>query len=1313
MRFYFFVFSLLLFQVEKAYGQHGSFQHYSVEEGLSNRSVFTISQDKKGFIWFGTSDGLCRFDGIRFKVFKNSVDDVSGISSSHINKVFTDSKGVVWVGTPTGLNRYDEERDIFENIIFKGRTLAKVSSIYEDSGGFLWIGASGSLYKVSEKGEIDSLSVAVGHTIRDVFEDQSKRIWVVSNLGLHHVFKHGIQYNVKKHGTFKNDNLTSISQDVSGLLWLGTSNNGVFSYDINLGRVKHYTTTQGLASNNVRCITIDKKHRLWVGTLEGISVFTPSTNTFENIVHVPTDSESLSQNSVYSIFQDSVGSIWVGTYHGGANVSYAFDSGFNKLQDKTNRTALSSQVISSILGDEKQNLWIGTEGGGVNFYNTITQSFVQYKHNPTVASSLSTNLVKVLHQDTDNNLWVGTHAGGLNVLPMNGNGFKKYSLTNPKVNGEEISSIVDDSRGNLWVAANTGLFIFKRNGVELSRVSGLKIPFKDVARVLFKDSKKNIWLTGSVGVTLVKGSTNKGIEVDTSLIVNCFSESESGDIWVGTVNRGLAKFNGKKFILYTNSFFDTAEIMGVLCGDENDLWVSTSKGLVHYYPESGTYKVYTTKDGLTGTDFNYNACFKATNGNYYFGGYNGLSYFNPEKIRNNLDKAPLVLTSLRYYSGKQIHEKSIVVETEVIFKHNQNTFTVDFALLNYIKSEKNIYQYKLEDYDLTWQETSNGSATYTNLPPGTYLLHIKGANNDRVWSDEKVFKIVVKPPFWLTWWAYCFYIILLGGMVFIGARFFFLRALLKKEDELLQTKIDFFTNASHEIRTHLTLIMIPVERLLNEVSNTSFVSNQLAQVKANANRLLNLVNELLDFRKAEASHLQLSPQVQNLVPFLEEICHNFKETAQVAQVKLDFEHSENEILANFDERQFEKVFFNLITNAIKFTPKGGNVKVSVDNSNNEVIIRVVDNGRGIAPQFLPRLFINFFQVADYGVQNTGYGIGLALAKSITELHKGSISVESTPAQNGLNGKTTFTVVIPQNALIEGLSRTESVTRLENNLNITKDLPTEVELNVVKNKSVVLVVEDNEYLREMMVAMLLPTCHVLTAQNGLLGWEMAISEIPDLIVSDVMMPEMDGFQLCEKLKSDDRTSHIPVILLTAKSSQNEQLEGLQLGADIYLTKPFNTKVLSLSIRNLLVSRNRIKQKATKELAFFNLLASKEVHTSEPNSEQAFLEKVSSIVEENLEDTNFGVDKLAKEVAMSVPVLYKKIRATTDMSVNEFIKVHRFKKAAELLSLKQLNVNEVAGAVGFDDRKYFSREFKKYFGVVPSDFTAKSAEMNLNA
>lgn len=1314
------------------------FNHVTFEQGLSSNSVLSITQDRSGFLWFGTRMGANRYDGSRFKIYLHNNKDTNTLYNDNVLALFCDSRKTIWAGTSTGLNRYNQEKDIFERVPLQTAPL-NITCIYEDKKGTLWIGTANGLYAFANRQpelashfKAGSINAIAGNNVRAVFEDHNGHLWIGSNNGLTRMVpqKNGYSFENFTHEpgnprSLSAVHVTAITEDAKQQLWVGTQTSGINLFDASTKSFTRFTKTgnnsAGLINNNIRTMTSTRNGMLWIGTQEGLSILDPVTNNIRSYQNDPGNRKSLSQNSIYSLYEDANGSVWVGTYFGGANSTYPYSTNFSILQNHASKSSLSNNVVSSIVEDEQKDLWIGTEGGGLNHYNRKSGLCTVYKNNLNDAASLGSNLVKVVMVDKQQNVWVGTHGGGLNVLDRKQNKFKRYlyKSNDAATLYSEIASLLEDDNERLWVGSNQGLQLFTKKGTELTPLSPSSINgFVNgiPARTFYKDAQGAVWIGGVPGLYVVNGNNMK--ELSTDLNVNSITQDKKGNIWVALSYGGIAMYNSRngQFIRYAEKEgLPNTNIISLLEDENGFFWLSTDNGLIKYNPVLKTAQTYTVSDGLAGNEFNYNSYLKDSKGEFFFGGYHGITSFFPGSIETNSYVAPIVFTGLRLFNNAVVIggedgllNRNINQTKRIVFSHNQNVFTIEFALLNFIKSSKNKYSYKLEGFDKNWNDVTTASATYTNLPSGTYTFLVKGANNDGVWSTPASIELKILPPFWLTWWAYCIYVLAFAAILFLVVRFFFLRALLKKEDELHQVKLNFFTNVSHEIRTHLTLIMAPVDKLLDTKQSDGFVQQQLTQVKTNANRLLKLVSELMDFRKAETSHLNLHIERHNLIPFLQDIYNSFREMSLTKNISISFIHNTEDVPLYFDKEQLEKVFFNLLANAFKFTPEGGRIILMVEQKENKVNITVTDNGRGIAPEYIGNLFTNFFQVADHGMQNTGYGIGLALSKNIVELHKGTISVESDPSTAEKEGKTVFTVTLlqgNQHFEVSPSAQTSTVTKAiaaEQAPAVTAHQPVITANNSSEKAFTILTVEDNSDLRLLIKETFTGNYNVLECENGLLGWNTAVEQIPDLIISDVMMPEMDGFTLCEKLKTDERTSHIPVILLTAKSSQSDQVSGLETGADIYLTKPFSTKILELNVRNLLAAREKLREKFSQEIIALPEEAVTPVHAFVNTVDKEFLNKVMQIVDEHMDDPDFGVEKLSRKVAMSPPILYKKIKAVSNMSVNEFVKSLRLKKAAQLLQRTDMTVYEVAYNVGYNDRKYFSREFKKQFGKTPSEY-----------
>ena len=1318
------------------YARQVQFQHLTLENGLSNNSAMTIVQDKTGFLWIGTRYGLNRYDGHQFRQYRTEAGNTHSLSNNQVNALLVDTEGVLWVGTTNGLNRYDIAKDAFERIPLvqdnkDGLSNNSVNCIYEDRTKHLWIGTKNGLVRLTDKKlpKFDAFfysNTAGGNNIRSVTEDHNGNLWVGTTEGLLCMpaqgskgQNHRLYRKTGATGSLSDDYITTIMEDSRQNLWIGTLTGG-----LNLLDPVHQTFTvyrengngiHHLANNNVRTIREDYAGRLWVGTQDGITVLEPGYQHSITYRHEAENNASLNNNSVHCIFEDRNKAIWIGTYFGGLNVNYPYRNAFTAYKDSKSAFGLNHNVINSMVEDDAHNLLIGTDGGGLNIYNRHTGSFKNYDRN----SGLSSNVIKFLYKDKHSNIWIGTRSGGLDLLEKGSQQFRHFSQAQPEqLSLDEITAMLEDSKGQLWVGAESGLYLLEQeNGMYKPILAkaplGMQLRSRSI-RCLMEDDQQNIWM-GTVG-GLHRWIRNTGelqsfITNDAGLqsnYINCLYQDSQKRIWIGTNYGGLSLYQAskKQFITFTDKDgLSDNSVWGILEDAKGHLWLSTDNGLTEFNPADHKTRVYNMTDGLPGNKFNANAFLKDRKGEMFFGGNSGFVSFFPDNIHINTYAAPVVFTALQLFNkpvnitpGKGLLQQSIYLTRDITLAHDQNVFSIDFVLLSYMKPEKNRYTYKLEGFEKQWNYTGNHSATYTNLPPGRYTFMVKGINNDGTFSSNTAtLRIHVKAPFWKTGWAYLAYVLVFSFTLFFLLRFFWMKDRFNREREIQQFKLNFFTNISHEIRTLLTLISGPVENLLmvkpdNSATYVQTVTRQLHYLKNNTDRLLYLVNELMDFRKAETNNLVLHLHEQDITVFLEDIHASFREMAAARHINLQF-RSEQPAKLPFDHRQMEKVFFNLLTNAFKFTPDGGAISIEVLDKNNKVEIRISDNGKGITPENLKKIFTNFFQVEDNLDRNTGYGIGLALAKSIVELHRGSLTVESQPAAPQKAGYTCFTVSLhkyePQAQQHAILSDEPAETTL---------LTAEQEPRAPETeKPVILVIDDNAEVRQFVEDILAPQHTILTAVNGRLGWEMAIEQIPDLVICDIMMPEMDGLELCGKLKTDERTSHIPVIMLTAKTAHTHQLGGLETGADLYLTKPFSTQLLLLHVKNFLLLRAAIRRKYSRHPL---TVEPKSVATN--NIDELFIGKVVAITEELMNNPAFDITMLATKVAMSKSVLYKKIRAITDMSVHDFIISIRLKRAAQLLEQNQLNITEIAYAVGYSDRKYFSKEFKKYYGKAPSDF-----------
>jgi ligand-binding sensor domain-containing protein/signal transduction histidine kinase/DNA-binding response OmpR family regulator len=1318
-----------------------SFSNLTVENGLSQNSVISIAQDSMGFIWLGTRQGLNRYDGYRFKIYKNEAKNPLSISAGEITSLLTDHKGILWVATSMGLNRYDQQADHFQHI--SGLSSNNIESLYQDYDKNIWVGTLNGLNLLvdGQKNRFKSFYFTKNpkdpiNSIYSIFKDKQGNIWIGTGNGLicMNAEKGNFKYRkVSFSNSLPSSYITALASDLKGNLWIGTAN-GLCMLDHATGSLKVFQhdnkNSNSLIHNDVREIKTDEKGLLWVGTQDGLSILDPEKGTFFNYQHDPEISSTISHNSIHNIFQDRNRNMWIGTYFGGVNLVYPVSTKFKVYQNSRLFQSISGNVLSTVVEDRKHNLWIGTEGGGLNYYNRSSNTFKNYKTNPSDSLSISSNLVKIIRKENQQSdkIIIGTHRGGINLFdPATGifQHIKNVKDHNGLVGSAEIVALEVDQQGTIWIGSANGLStLIKKNGVYPLKTSKSYLDtymHSKSITCIFEDGRDALWIGTSSGLyRYVKNSRMlsffKKDEGNPNTLqsdyINCITENTAGEVLIGTYFGGMSIYAPK-----TNRFKTYKEqnglignnVLGIVEDGSKNLWISTANGLSELNPATGRFRNYTKSDGLAGNEFNARSFFRDSRGEIFMGGITGLTSFYPKEIQLNHYASPLVFTGLKLFnqpievSGTDgLLNQQIMNTKALVFSHEQNHFTLEFALLNYIKPDKNKYQYKLEGYDKQWISGNLPSATYTNLPAGSYTFILKAVNNDGIPAAESSrIEIKIKPAPWASWWAYLLYFILFASILFLTIRYFFVRALLKRTEDLQQMKLRFFTNVSHEIRTPLTLILGPLEALLKNTQNLPEVNKQVIPIKANTDRLLQLVTELLDFRKTETGNLKLHLTKQDIVHFTSEIFNAFKQLAESRNIQYSFDYPSDPLEIWFDRVQMEKVFFNLLSNAFKFTRDNGTVILAIESHAQDLHILIKDNGIGIPEEARDKLFSDFFQVEASGSNHIGSGIGLALSKSIVLAHKGEILIESVPQQEKKDGATCFTVILRKgDSWVDQVGHQISTIPEVSNSIYAAPLPvpdSNLQNQVKKHiKETVLLVEDNPEIRAMLRNFIGANYQLLEAENGQAGWEIAVEQLPDLVICDVMMPVMNGLDLCRNLKTDERTAHIPIILLTARASVVQQVDGLETGADSYVTKPFSVELLQLNVRNLLQSRRNMRRKFSQQIN----LQPQDVTVN--IVDHNFIVKTIQCIEQRITDQSFGVQELAREIGMSQPILYKKIRAITDLSVNDFIKSIRLKKAALFLEEKVHNVSEIAYLVGFNDPKYFSREFKKQYGYTPKAY-----------
>lgn len=1329
-----------------------SFQYLSKKDGLSQVSVFAVAQDDAGFMWFGTKDGLNKFDGYQFKIYKNNTSPNSLIAND-IRTLYIEPKNkYLWIGTTSGLSKYQVNTDDFVNYIHSPSDDSSISNnvirtIYKDSKDRLWIGTAVGLNLYDEannnfkKFHLDD-KIAGAQDVKAIIEDAAHQLWFGTSNGLYKLLENQdgsliferLDDNISRQ--LSGLHIKSILEDKERNFWIGTYKQGINYWDRKKDVVRIYKskkdTPTSLSHNNIRSMCLDQKGNLWVGTFNGLNFLAKGSQYFIHYSKKEHGTTGLSDKSVRSVFIDKQGSLWLGTYYGGINHLDKNYGRFQNFRHSLAKNTLSSDVVSSFAEDNNNSLWIGTEGGGLNYYDFKTGKFKSYQFQEEQINSLSGNNVKELLLDK-NKLWIGTYQAGLNLFDIEKQTFQHFkhdpqnnnSLSNNNVYG------LHKENDKLWISTYGGgldiLDLKHKQFYNYSHKSGNnKSLSSDQTRVLLQTRDKQLWIGTEKGLNKINLNAH-GFPLNFDLFlagekIYTLQEDVHSNIWIGTISNGLYCLNP---ITQDIQHFTTEEglpgntIFGILETNENELWLSTNNGLSKFQPKQITFTNYSYSDGLKNAEYNFNAYYKTESGDFLFGGINGFTRFNPNTIQQNEFIPPIAFTELRRNNkvvpikeNRGCLKQNINNTEQIIFKYNEANFSISFAALDYFSPENNRYAFILEGLDNNWNHTRGKTeATYTIQREGDYIFRLRGGNSDGLWNpNERQLKIRVLPPPWRTNWAYFLYVVAICLLFYALYRFIHLRHKLdlqqiakQQQEELHEVKLRFFTNITHEFRTPLTLILGPLKELINKEKHSQNVGNQLSLIERNAERLLNLVNQVLTFRKLAADHEPMKVINGNIVLFLKEIFLPFQKSADLKGVNYIFKTTSNQINAWYDQDKLEKVFFNLLSNAFKFTQEGGQIEMHIEEKDEFIVVKIIDNGQGIDPRVRKQIFKRFYEKANSAFSSVkGSGIGLAISKQMVELHKGAIFVENKGAHRG----TTIVVQLPQGRkhfkeeeVIEGLFDPEQIMDYSPLIDAQQDVSAflQTENKIIDTQSrLLLIVEDNEEIQGYIKQIFAKDYRLITANNGLEGLQKAKKHLPDLIISDVMMPKMDGITFCGQLKTNIEISHIPIVLLTARTAALFKIEGLKTGADDYVTKPFNPEELRLRVRNIIQSRQDTRDKFARILTF----DPKEISIT--SADEQFLENALQLVEKHIENYEFNVLQFASELAVSRPLLFTKLKALTGQTPNNFIKTIRLKRAAQLLKTKKLNVSEVAYKVGFKDPKYFRKCFQQQFDILPSKY-----------
>ncbi|MGZ8516823.1 MAG: two-component regulator propeller domain-containing protein, partial [Chitinophagaceae bacterium] len=1346
--------------------EYYNFSRLDTYTGLSHNQVNAILKDTDGFVWFGTMSGLNRYDGYSCRIFRKNYNDSSSLPDNSIQSLYELPHGKMWVVTMGGACIYNSHTEKFDADYYGylqslGLPSGTITNIVKGSNGrywFLYDNFDLYLYSGNEKKSksfSQDLSLGSSEKIISIKETRDGKLWLVYQNGL--LLQYDINLNQIIHTSAalqnlnKTNNSFNLFADKDGDIWLWALNSGVLLYQPQYNSIKQFNESSfpsRLNTNLVSQIVQDNNGLIWIATDHGGINLIDKTNNFSTsyLRNDPKDPRSLSQNSITAMYKDDNGIIWAGTYKQGVNYLNSNIVLFSLYRhQESNAGSLPYDDVNRFVEDKSGNIWIGTNGGGLIYFDRKQNTFKQYLHDPNNKNSLSNNVIVSLCLDHAGILWIGTYFGGLNSF--DGKKFTYY-LHNDNdslsLSNDNVWEIFEDRDQHLWIGTlGGGLELFDRK-TKLFKHHQNKggpqdpLPSNYISSIL-QDKKGNLWVGTSGGITIFE--KNKATRVfyqdinDKNSLSNnnviCITEDSKGRIWVGT-REGLNLFNEqtKGFQTFTTSDgLPDNMILNILEDNHQALWLSTPNGLCNAIPKENknglvfTIIGYDETNNLQNREFNDNAALKTRAGELIFGGPSGFNIINPDKILQPVYRPKIVFTGLQILNnnvepGELINnrillQKSLSQLQSIDLKYKENVFSIEFASLDFAHSNPDKYAYMLEGFSSDWlyADRTQRRATFTNLNPGHYTFKVKVLNKDGVWSDIKTLQINIEPPFWRTTIAYVIYALVAAGLFLLARRITLDRIHMRFEVQLQrreaerahameQLKTKFFTNVSHEFRTPLSLIISPLDKIIKHTSNEE-QKKQLNLVQRNAKRLLSLVNQLLDFRKMEVQEIKLHPSIGDIIGFSKDISHSFMDIAEKKKIQFSFASNIDSLEIYFDRDKIEKILFNLLSNAFKYTHDDGMVNINLvynPPENNEgdgtLAIEVKDTGIGIPADKHEKIFERFFQTdVPESMVNQGTGIGLAITKEFVRLHNGIITVKSEPEQG-----TCFTVLLPAKKIYD------SPTRTSINAMPAEDAEQIIAEESTKRgkKKTIIVVEDNEDIRFYLKDNLKGLYKVEEATNGKEGWEKIKLLNPDLVVSDIMMPLMDGVELARKIKTETLTSHIPVILLTAIGSEEKQLEGLKVGVNDYITKPFTFEILASRIKNLLAQQELLQKRFQKQI---------EVNPGEVTItpvDEKFLKQALEVVEKNMDNPDFSVEDFSRDMYMNRVTLYRKILSITGKTPIEFIRSMRLKRAAQLLEKSGMSIAEIAYEVGFNNPKNFTKAFKEEFKALPSQYVASKKE-----
>ena len=1318
--------------------------------GFTFDAISSICEDKFGFIWFGSNSGVYRYNSIETVKFINLPEDKSSLPGNTVRSLYLDMKKALWIATNNGACIFDHQCECFKRFQFhdtSGNPSGNnVSQILQTSDSTYWMVDNKGFARIDLSANLVSYLPLPNDQQSDLIRISYKapndsRIWLGGQNG-------GIFYcdppyrSITFFARVRTENVFSILPD-RDQVWIGYDWGGADLFTRNGQLAEHFgdemTGRNKIPSSRVRTIIRDK-NEIWIGTFKGLARMKSGSVELIEKEKYP----GLLNNSIFQIYRDSRNGIWIGTWSGGLSYINEWSNSFEHYKRESYSNSLSDNVISDFEESADGKIIVATEEGFLNFMDPNSHNFSVYRINGPKGI---VNHIKSLHTDGRGTLWVGTFASGIFYKTLGTSEFKHFDLIDDY---KEQFYDITSSREGVWFASSLrGLFYFDYQSRQIKRYMPLSSDPESLSsamvRSLLCDSKGNIWVGTNGGLNRKdKGSKkfkryfyneDKNNRISSNVIYSLLEDSRK-NIWIGTAGGGVDIYDPASASFSQLSKQDGLpgnDVYGIQEDNAGVIWMSTENGLSAYSPVLKNFRNFEFTDGLQGNQFNPGSNFKSSRGELFFGGSNGFNKFDPSLMKENPEVPKAYITGLEinnqrvsHVSDPELIKQSLLTLDHLELKYNQNSLRFDFAANNFLLPQKNRFKYRLNGYSPNWIEIQKeNKAIFTKIPPGDYVLEVMAANNDGRWNETPTrMGITIRSPFWSSYYAFLVYITVVLIIVYLLQRELRIRNRLQNsilqeriqrenEEKLHQLKLQFFTNISHEFRTPLTLILSPLALLKKKITGVEDSAEHLNLIENNANRLLRLVNQILDIRKIELGKVVFQPQSFDLIALCQEVFQCFSLQDNDRRIIFSFESDFSSLFITIEPDKIDKLIFNLLSNAMKYTPPGGTIQLAVKNSEWQqemhpepwhsavgenlkgkfVTVLVKNDGQGIASNDVPHIFERFYQSPG---QISGTGIGLHLCSEYIQLHKGQIEVFT-----GENMGATFLVRLPitageiEKGIQEAISHTIVYENQKDGLSAHASSSTKSE-----KETRILVVEDNREMQKFLCGILSEYYQVSTADNGIDGLKVVKEFVPDLVLTDIMMPEMKGHEFCHILKNDLNTSHIPVLILTALSSVESQLEGFETGADDYVVKPFDDRVLLMRIRNLLESRAILREKFTKSHEEWH----EEMQKYQPDRE--LLDMATAIIEKYLVDLNFSVDILASELNLSRSSLHRKLRALTNQSATEFIKFVRINKSIKLIENGETNIDEICFKVGFNSHSYYSMCFKKQLGLTPSEYINKN-------